>query len=326
MNVSPDYLLRRLRLRHLQLLVILEREGSLRATASALNLTQPAASKMLQEIEQAFGGRLFERSRRGVEPNAAGRPLVHRARVVLAEIERAAGEVEAIRGGASSTLRLGTLSITSIVPSAVVDLCGRIPGARVRIREAGLPELLPRLQNGELDCVFGAVTGDALVAQATELPEVETIFPDRLCALVAEGHPLAQARRVAWRDLVGLRWIAPPPETPIRQHFVAAFLRIGCVPPDPVVETLSPVTMIELLRRDASLIALVRDESTRFGAPEGLRRLEIGAPMLLPPLCVLTRRTGVEHPEILSVFIDALRRAARRARTRRKRPGPFRDR
>lgn len=56
MNVSADFMLRRLRLRDLQLLVALDHDGSLRAAASALNLTQPAVSKMLEEIERAAKG------------------------------------------------------------------------------------------------------------------------------------------------------------------------------------------------------------------------------------------------------------------------------
>ena len=318
MPVSPDFLLRRLRLRHLQLVVLLDRDGSLRSAAAALSLTQPAISKMLHEVEQAFGGQLFERGRRGVSPNALGQAVAQHARFMLGEIDRVADEVDAIQGGASATLRLGTLSVTSIVPAAVVDLCRRQPSARVRIREAPIRELIAQLQDGELDCVFGAIGNDALVSPSTDLLDVEAIFADRLCALVEEGHPLAGARRIAWHDLAGLRWITPPRETLVRQQFVAAFLRIGHAPPDPIVETLSPVTMIDMLRRDATLIGIARDERARFGAMSGLRRLEIVETMPLPPLCALTRRPAVERPAIVSEFLDALRRAARTASPRRR--------
>lgn len=69
---SADYLIRRLRLRHLQLLVALADVGTMRGAATRLNLSQPALSKMLGEIEAGFGARLFERSPQGLTANALG--------------------------------------------------------------------------------------------------------------------------------------------------------------------------------------------------------------------------------------------------------------
>ncbi len=318
MTASADFLLRRLRLRHLQLLVLLAQEGSLRGAATLLNLTQPAVTKMLHEIEQAFGGRLFDRGRRGVEANAQGLAAVHYARLILNEVDRVASEVKALQGGAVATLRLGTLSITSIVPSAVVDLCTRMPGAHVRITEGAMHGLLPQLQEGEIDCVFGAITAETLAAPSIASLHAEVIFKDRLCALVSEEHPLAGQGPLHWRELAGMRWAAPPRYTQVGQQFAAAFLHLGIEPPDPVVETLSPVTLVELLRRDPTLIAAVRDESTRFEVLSGLRRLEIVPRVSLPPLCVFTRRPDAPTTAIVAEFLQSLRRAARTMRTSRR--------
>ncbi len=65
-------MVRRLRLRHFELLVELAGSPTMRGAAQHLNLSQPAISKMLVEIEEAFGARLFDRSRQGVRPNAFG--------------------------------------------------------------------------------------------------------------------------------------------------------------------------------------------------------------------------------------------------------------
>ena len=317
MTPSTEFLIRRLRLRHFQLLEHLGQTGSLRAAAGALSVTQPAVSKMLHEIEQAFGMRLFERGRRGVEPNAFGLIAIHHARAILGEVDRAAEEINAMRGGANAILRLGTLSITSIVPAAIVDLCARNPGAQVRIREAALRDLLPMLLDGELDCVFGAMTSDALERPVAEAVGAQMIFEDWICAIVADSHPLSGAGHSDWASLAAERWVAPPRETPIRQQFIASFLQLGLKPPVPVIETLSPVTMIELLRLDPTLIALVRFESVRNDTLAGMRRLEIRPRMPLPPLCVLTRARGGPMPEIVGEFIAALRRAAQPARQKK---------
>ncbi|TAM53956.1 MAG: LysR family transcriptional regulator, partial [Burkholderiaceae bacterium] len=62
MTGGADYLVRRLRLRHLELLVALAEAGTMRGAAERLHLSQPAISKMLNEIESGFGVRLFDRS------------------------------------------------------------------------------------------------------------------------------------------------------------------------------------------------------------------------------------------------------------------------
>jgi len=72
MSNGFDFLVRRLRLRHLELLVALGEAGTMRAAADRLHLSQPAISKMLLETEDALGARLFERSRQGVHPTPAG--------------------------------------------------------------------------------------------------------------------------------------------------------------------------------------------------------------------------------------------------------------
>ena len=72
MSAAPsqvDHLVARLRFRHLRLITELQRDGSLRAAAQTLNLTQPAVSKALGEIESAFGFALFTRMARGVTPS-----------------------------------------------------------------------------------------------------------------------------------------------------------------------------------------------------------------------------------------------------------------
>jgi DNA-binding transcriptional LysR family regulator len=103
-------------MRDLQLLAMLDEVGSLSAAAAALSLTQPAVSKILVELEQIFGSRLFERGRRGVEPTPIGLAAIRRARSIVGELGLASAELKAMREGAAGLLQLGTFSITDIVP------------------------------------------------------------------------------------------------------------------------------------------------------------------------------------------------------------------
>lgn len=307
-----DYLVRRLRLRHFELLVKLADCTTMRGAAEQLNLSQPAISKMLVEIEDAFGVRLFERSRQGVEANPFGVAAMHHARIVLGELSRAADEMDAMRTGASAMLRIGTLSVTAAVPAAIVELHARMPGAAVQIREGRVQELMQRLLEGELDCVFGAITPEALASGSLQSVQSEVLLEDRLCVLASASNRRARRRRLRWVDLRGDRWVAPPRETLVRQAFMAAFLNEGLDPPVPVIEAMSSVTVGTVLRMEPSLLCAVRGEHARDEiARGGVRQVAVSPVIPLPPLCLFTRRGELEHPLVVREFARALRRTTR---------------
>ena len=306
-----DYLVRRLRLRHFELLAQLADTGTVRGAAERLNLSQPAISKMLVEIEDAFGARLFERSRQGVKANPFGVAAVHHARIILGELSRATDEIDAMRTGASAMLRVGTLSVTAAVPAAIVDLHARMPGAAVQIREGRVQALMQRLLEGELDCVFGAITPEALATGSLQSVQSEVLLEDQLCVLASTANRQVRRRRMRWVDLRASRWVAPPRETLVRQAFMTAFLNQGLDPPVPVIEAMSSVTVGTVLRMDPSLLCAVRGEHARDEiARGGVRRVAVSPVIPLPPLCLFTRRGELEHPLVVREFARALRRTA----------------
>lgn len=305
---SEDYLVRRLRLRHLELLVALADTGTVRGTATRLNLSQPAVSKMLGELEVGFGARLFERSHQGMLANLFGQAVVYRARVILSELGRAKDEIDALRAGATAVLRLGAPSVTSVVPAAIVRLRSRLPAASVQIREGRVSELIQRLLDGELDCVFGAITPELLSGERLHLLQSEVLLEDELCVLTAASHPLARRRGLRWADLRTLPWVAPPRETLVRQAFMTAFLNEGVEPPEPVIEAMSSVTVGAVLRMDPALLGAVRLEHARDEVARGeVQRLSVAPTTPLPALGLFTRRGAIAQPPVVTEFARAIR-------------------
>jgi len=310
MTTQADFLFRRLRLRHIQLLTLLAEKGSVRGAADAMLLSQPAVSKMLKEVEIAFGERLFERDQHGVKPNAYGLAAIRRARVVLNELQVVTQELQAIRGG-GGLLRLGSLSISELAPTAIAGLLQRMPGARIYVREGTVVDLVNALLDGELDCVFGALGASALQNPLVAELSIEVVMENRLSALLSVNHVLARKKKLRWADLQNSRWVVPPRSTIIGQAFVSAFTNIGLPPVPPVLEALSPVTMRSVLAADPTLIGVARQEyvatSVSLG---GLRWMDMDPLIALPPLCFITRHSAVAGPAIAQYFLEELRLAA----------------
>jgi DNA-binding transcriptional LysR family regulator len=309
MQPNTDYLVRRLRLRHLELLVALADAGTMRAAATKLHLSQPALSKMLGEVEAGFGARLFERSPQGLAANPLGEAAIYRARVIFGELSRGKEEVDALRTGATGVLRLGTLSVTASVPRAIAHLRRSHPGARVQVQEGRVRDLVQRLLDGDLDGVFGAITPELLTSDLLPLLRPEVLLKDELCVLCSQGHPMARKRGLGWADLRASDWVAPPKDTLVRQALMTAFLNGGLEPPVPAIEVLSSVTIGAVLRLDPSLVGAVRAEHAQDEvARGGLRRLAVRPAIPMPSLGLYTRRSAGPPVPLVSAFATALRR------------------
>ena len=114
----------RLRLKQLRLLIALDEHGSVRKASEIMALSQPGATKALQEIETIFGSSLFERTSKGLEANDLGRCVIRYARLIHTDLEHLREEMVGILKGHGGRLTVGT--IMGAVP-ALVDLVG--PGA-----------------------------------------------------------------------------------------------------------------------------------------------------------------------------------------------------
>src|SRR5690606_24918347 len=86
----------RLKMRQLLLLNALGETGNLHRSAARLGMTQPAATKLLQDLEAAAGVQLFERSRRGMAATLHGEAMIRFANSLLAELDAVGTELRAL--------------------------------------------------------------------------------------------------------------------------------------------------------------------------------------------------------------------------------------
>jgi DNA-binding transcriptional LysR family regulator len=93
--------------RQLLLLVALDEEGNIQRAAQMLNMTQPAASKLLKELEDVLEVQLFERLPRGMQPTWYGESMIRHARMVLTNLNQANDELMSLKAGRFGQVGLG---------------------------------------------------------------------------------------------------------------------------------------------------------------------------------------------------------------------------
>ena len=268
--LPPDWFIRsRLKLRHLQLLSALDEQRNLARAAAVLSITQPAASKLLAEIETMLGVVLFERLPRGMEPNLYGEMLIRRARSVLIELEAAAKELDAMRAGAVGQVTIGAVTGPASGPVVrAVELMRRTrPGMAITVLVESSGPLVAKLLEGRLDFVVARIPSgvDAAALDYRELADEE------ISLFVREGHRLLQ-EPLRLAALARMPWVLQPPGTLLRRRIDGLFRAAGLAPPIEVLNTESVMLSLSIVARGAAITALSRSMVQILAGPDGLFR------------------------------------------------------
>ena len=232
-----------MRLQQLQLLLTLARTGSMRASAVAMNVTQPALTKALKQLEEEFGATLVLRSPKGVRLAPAGEMLAARAATVVRELERAREELSALTHNTLTTLNVGISPAAALMLAAntISAFQSRWPEVRIRLVDALYPRALEQLRSGELDLALGPLppAGIGRDLQARALMDSPSVI------VAKQGHPLADARMLD--QLVGARWLLSGPRLGPGDPLHLGFAQRGQPEPQVVVECESFSTLLAVL-------------------------------------------------------------------------------
>lgn len=193
-------------LRKLKHAVILAEEGNYARAARRLNLTQPALSRSIQALEAAMGLKLFDRAAVGVRPNAAGREIVARARVLLDMSVALQHDIQAISQGTAGRLALGLgPMLVPLLSRAVEDALGDGFALDLRCEIEPVHKLAELLAAEKID-LFIADTRHARQFKAfaiTSLADVAAGYYARA------DHPLAGRPDLTLADLADFPLASP---------------------------------------------------------------------------------------------------------------------
>ena len=180
--------------------------GSLNKAAQALNVSQPAISKSIQQLEGVFGVNLLHRGVRGVSPTEFGRVVFDRAKLLQVELGTMRAEIEALRTLTRGKVAIGAPPGLSRVSRLMVEATRNVLRNRIRLSLDMVigtrAQLMPGLRTGELDLVVGlgpASAGDGLT--------YEPLFVDEDVVAVHRNHKLAARGEVRMADLFRFGWI-----------------------------------------------------------------------------------------------------------------------
>lgn len=305
---SPRNLFNRLRYKHLHMLVALGSSENLHRASQLLNMSQPAATRMLHEIEAMFGCELFERLPRGMRPTALGRQLLLFAETALNGLNRCAEDLSARQLGGYGYLTIGTImgAAPRLVMNTIAEIKTLQPQLRIRIVGDTSDQIIRSLEQGKIDLAVARRNA----AMDSQHYVFEALGNERLLLVVRKGHPLLRRRRLNLEELVGAwPWILQPESSPARIAFDGELERLALPQPADIIECGSVYAMQQLVQLTNALMVLSETALSDYLKMGLVRALPLELEERMAPFGLLWRH-GEKPSQEQSTFIELLRRRA----------------
>lgn len=304
-GVARDQLIRRgLRFPQLRLLVALQETGQISGAAAQIAMTQPAASRLLAELERTLGARLYERHPRGVVLTDAGRVFAERARQVLHLLDVTGTEVAELGRGDRGLVRIGSVTgpALEIVLPVIRELRVTYPDIELSVQVDTSDKLAEGLLSRDLDFYIGRLP-DMVDARSVTL---EPIAPEPVSLLVRLHHPVGRKGTVTLKECLAYDWVMQPTGGVLRHTVEHYLLANGYPPPARVLSTSSLLLTLAIISETNAIAPVARSAATFYAEREGLggrvRQLDVAGDMAVLPYSIVQLRGASDSPAAARVL------------------------
>lgn len=186
-------------IRVLRYFVVIAQEQNISRAATLLNVSQPALSRQIADLEDELGTKLFTRAHRHIQLTQEGHYLLERALQIIGLVDKTTYNLQK-QDVVSGTLDIGAGESVGIMPvmEAAQQIMRQYPDVRVNLRSADAEPILADLDAGILE--FGIIMGNRPLNNYNTL-----VLPakNHWCAIMRADEPLAQQKEIRPIDLVG---------------------------------------------------------------------------------------------------------------------------
>lgn len=277
---SDTLILRGLKLSHVRLLAALAETGQIGQAAERMNIAQPAASRLLAEVERIVGAPVHARTGRGMVLTAVGETLALRAQRIQTELRDAARDIAEVAAGQTGHVRIGSVTgpaIDRVLP-ALRAACLYAPRITAEVKVAGSDQLCELLLAGKLDFAIGRLPE----GPSRALFDITPIATEPVSLVVRRSHPLMRKAKLLPVDLCAYEWVMPPAAS-LLTRTVQERLRVHGLPsPQQVLSTDSFLMIFALLQHSDTIAPLARAVAESFSAAAD------------SPYCALAIDLGIE--------------------------------
>lgn len=294
---------RRISLRELDILVAVIQTGSMGKAAGRFNMSQPAVSKAIADLEKTLGVRLLNRSRRGAEPTPHGAALIKCGIAIFEELQKGVQDLDLLSDPTAGEVRIGTTEpiAAAIVSPVINQLSRQYPRMSFHVVTAERSLLCRELTERNVELAIFR-----MAAPLGREHSSEVLFEDSSVVAVGAKNPLTRWRKIALADLMNERWVLGPTDSYVGSFQADIFRACGLSLPRLTVSTASTSLRNELLSTGRFLTILPRFHLMLPRRHPALRPLQVRLPDTRLPIAIVTLKNRVLSP-IALMFIEHVR-------------------
>jgi DNA-binding transcriptional LysR family regulator len=288
-------------MRLLRYVIAIAEELHFGRAAKRLNLSSPALSKQIKDLEHALGYPLFERRTREVRSTPGGIAFVAEARQAMVHVERAIECGYAASRGDAGVLSLGYTPWfrPSVLVALQAAFAERVPKMELALHSAYSTTQIDMLLKGLLHAgiIELPASGDGL--------ETHCIWHDELVAALPENHPLVTRSELDRPDLTDepIIWFTTSLNLALHENLLESCQRLGYTPR--IVHEINTASeLFDLVASGAGIGFVKRSIAERTREP-GIVFRELSGPKLFIDTGVVYRRDNPS--EALRALIQLLR-------------------
>ncbi len=300
-----------LKLSHLRLLAALSETGQISAAATQLAMSQPAASRLLTEIEKIAGFQLYRRHARGIILTAYGDHLASSANRVLRELDSVGREMAEMGSGVLGAVTVGAVTgpaLELVLPS-LRQLRMTHPGIVITVVVDTSDRLAEGLLTERLDFAIGRIPQEIDQSRL----RAHFIGPEPVSLIVRKDHPLTKVNNLKLENCVAYDWLQQAPGGLLRHAIETYILERGLPLPPRVIGTTSILMTLAMVTQTNAIAPISTAVAHFFGAPQGLdgriETLAVADDMTVPPYSILTRNDRRLSPASQVLYDSILRQS-----------------
>lgn len=284
-------LARRLKPNQLQLLMKVAETGQLQLAANITAMSQPAASRILADVETHVGSPLFLRHPKGMEPTLIGKVFIRHAKIILEALDELEAETKRFSTGDVGHVRIGAVTgpaVGCLMP-AVRQIKSETPEVEMTIEVGPSTELVRGLSEGRFDFVISRLP-----------PEYDSrdfrLHPARseqVSLLAHPKHELVGKPGISLKDTLAYEWVIQELGSPIRQAVEAAFLLDGLPTPPKVTNSSSLLVVLSLLESTQTIAPQTREVASMLASgplQANIAVIDIESPITVSPCFIIENR------------------------------------
>jgi DNA-binding transcriptional LysR family regulator len=288
----------------------IDERRNLHRAAEAMNIPQPAASKLLAEIEAIIGHQLFDRHPRGLTPNAQGEIMIRNANIALRTLVQAGEEITALSQGHSGIVTVGTVMapMVELLVEAIDTVRAKNPKLQISVELDVSDNLAEKLLARRVDFCLARIPH----GMEPSLFSYREFWGEAIHLLCREGHGLAAEPQVTLAQLADWPWVLQPSGAPLRTALERAFLAAGQKLPENVISSSSAVMAMIMVDRSDCITAMEWHVARLLSGMGRFRVLTLPEQLWVEPYGMLRLAEQPLSPGAATLYDAILEVAARR--------------